>query len=292
MMKYMKSQSAMEYLMTYGWAILIIAVVLGVLFQLGVFGGANLAPKATPGSCEVQRTAAGTSLEGMCQGELPQDVAEIRQSSASGVNFPYSSTLSFPSTGTASMWIYLDSGPTSGCWDVLSSGHYGSSGWDFILNAPAQLYFEVWDPTANSRETVYFPAVATNTWEFVAGTFVIGSPGVISYTNGVQSQTATLDSYAPSQNAIVLGATGTNPQCGTAPPFQVANIQLYNTTLSTAEVQALYQEGIGGAPVRPQNIVGWWPLNSNANDYSGNSNDGQIVSIGYSSSWSSGYSAP
>ena len=32
-----KAQSAMEYLITYGWAILIIAVVLGVLFQLGVF---------------------------------------------------------------------------------------------------------------------------------------------------------------------------------------------------------------------------------------------------------------
>ncbi|MGC9205412.1 MAG: hypothetical protein ACP5FN_04040, partial [Candidatus Micrarchaeia archaeon] len=37
-----KAQSAMEYLMTYGWAILIIAVVLGALFSLGVFNGASL----------------------------------------------------------------------------------------------------------------------------------------------------------------------------------------------------------------------------------------------------------
>ena len=36
-----KAQSAMEYLMTYGWAILIIAVVLGALFSLGVFNGQN-----------------------------------------------------------------------------------------------------------------------------------------------------------------------------------------------------------------------------------------------------------
>ncbi len=36
-----KSQSAMEYLMTYGWAILIIAVVLGALYSLGIFNGAN-----------------------------------------------------------------------------------------------------------------------------------------------------------------------------------------------------------------------------------------------------------
>ena len=33
-----KGQSAMEYLMTYGWAILVIAVALGALYSLGVFG--------------------------------------------------------------------------------------------------------------------------------------------------------------------------------------------------------------------------------------------------------------
>lgn len=34
-----RAQSAMEFLMTYGWAILIIAVVLVVLFRLGIFSG-------------------------------------------------------------------------------------------------------------------------------------------------------------------------------------------------------------------------------------------------------------
>ncbi|MDE1852117.1 MAG: hypothetical protein KGH69_05565, partial [Candidatus Micrarchaeota archaeon] len=33
----LKLQGAMEYLMTYGWAILIVAVVLAVMFSLGVF---------------------------------------------------------------------------------------------------------------------------------------------------------------------------------------------------------------------------------------------------------------
>ena len=36
-----RSQSAMEYLMTYGWAILIVAVVLGALYSLGIFNGVN-----------------------------------------------------------------------------------------------------------------------------------------------------------------------------------------------------------------------------------------------------------
>lgn len=37
-----KSQSAMEYLITYGWAILIISVVLAALFYLGVFNPSSL----------------------------------------------------------------------------------------------------------------------------------------------------------------------------------------------------------------------------------------------------------
>jgi len=38
----LRAQSAMEYLMTYGWAILIIGVVLGVLFSMGVFNSSSL----------------------------------------------------------------------------------------------------------------------------------------------------------------------------------------------------------------------------------------------------------
>ena len=32
-----RSQSALEYMMTYGWAILIIVIVAGVLYGLGIF---------------------------------------------------------------------------------------------------------------------------------------------------------------------------------------------------------------------------------------------------------------
>jgi hypothetical protein len=63
--KAVKSQSAMEYLMTYGWAILIIAVVLGALFALGVFNSTSLAGSsclATPGY-ECQNPTLTTSGE-------------------------------------------------------------------------------------------------------------------------------------------------------------------------------------------------------------------------------------
>jgi len=40
----MKSQSAMEYLITYGWAILIVTLVVGVLYTLGLFNPSSIAP--------------------------------------------------------------------------------------------------------------------------------------------------------------------------------------------------------------------------------------------------------
>ena len=71
-----------------------------------------------------------------------------------------------------------------------------------------------------------------------------------------------------------------------------SNIQVYNTSLSANDIQALYLEGIGGAPIDLQNLVAWWPLNGNANDYSGNGNDGQISNVNFVSNWWSGYTPP
>ena len=49
-MGFKRGQAAMEYLMTYGWAILVIVIVLAALLYLGVF---NLASK-TPDICNFQ----------------------------------------------------------------------------------------------------------------------------------------------------------------------------------------------------------------------------------------------
>ena len=71
-----------------------------------------------------------------------------------------------------------------------------------------------------------------------------------------------------------------------------ANLQLYNTSLSENDLTALYLEGIGGAPIDVHNIVGWWPLNGNANDYSGNGNSGTATGVTYTGSYLSSYTPP
>ena len=126
-----KAQSAMEYLMTYGWAILIIAVVLGALFQLGVFNANNFAPKALPGSCKVFRpngpgTTSFINLEGVCTGELPQYVAQFNGNSyiASGTTYIPSGSQPITVTG---WFLYTPANPSpSMFWSYGVSGNCGA----------------------------------------------------------------------------------------------------------------------------------------------------------------------
>jgi hypothetical protein len=66
---------------------------------------------------------------------------------------------------------------------------------------------------------------------------------------------------------------------------QISNVQIYNTSLDASSIATLYQEGIGGAPVDPSHLVGWWPLNGDVKDYSGNNNNGAPTAITYTAQY-------
>ncbi|MGC8628656.1 MAG: LamG-like jellyroll fold domain-containing protein [Candidatus Micrarchaeia archaeon] len=283
-----KAQSAMEYLMTYGWAILIIAVVLGALFQLGVFNANNFAPKAPPGACQIFRpngpgTTSFLSLEGECQGELPEYVGRFDNSYII-MQQPFGVASTMPFTITA--WIDPSSTP-SGIQGVTS---YGSTPCDGDVYA---LY--VWN--GNVGGGVGCPGVQTqlqvpaHTWSFEA--IVITSSGETFYLDGQSSSNTITPGALPSgyTNYLTIGIA--NYETGNFLfDGKIANVQYYNASLSPSEIQALYQEGIGGAPIDLQNLVGWWPLNGNANDYSGNGNNGQISNVNFVSNWWQGYTPP
>ncbi|MGC8478517.1 MAG: LamG domain-containing protein, partial [Candidatus Micrarchaeia archaeon] len=248
-----KAQSAMEYLMTYGWAILIIAVVLGALFQLGVFNANNFAPKAPPGACQVFRpngpgTTQFINLEGICSGELPQYVAQFN-----GQNGYITSTVNGLPIGseqrTVTAWFYVPTQPPSGNQDALFA--YGTQNncdqtfWVSVSGTGAtcnggQIFIDNW---CTCQSFPGYTTLITGTWYFVAfeynGTYQIGYLG----NNG---NIVKVDAQA-SVN------TGSSPfYIGFWPVRQyfngnIANVQIYNTSLSSSEIQALYQVGIGGA---------------------------------------------
>ncbi len=280
-----RSQSAMEYLMTYGWAILIIAIVLVALFSLGIFNSSNFAPRAQPGSCEVLRNSAQTSLVGQCNGMLPEYVAIFPNNRSYITTYVPGST----SNITVSFWFYLPpSTNTSAVFPQI-----------FQTQAPsnALVYFALNNkvPTGTTwrvNGACYTDGILLNigAWNFFVANFsYLSGMGYASVNGKGSSTTASCPGKIGSYGNVILGTYGGSPVIS---GMKLSNVQIYNTSLSNSSMQALYKEGIGGAPINVNNLVGWWPLNGNANDYSGYGNDGTAANVTYTSAWTSSYSAP
>jgi len=271
-----KSQAAMEYLMTYGWAILIIALSLVVLYSLGIMNPKNFIPRAPPGSCFVFRpngpgTTDFVSLQGTC-GYLPMYVASFN-----GVNsYVRTAQSSFPTGGnpvTYIAWVYLNDYRSYG--NVIVGFRWADD--TGILLSNGYLSFRLLSSTDNQFHYCQHPnRLALKKWYFVAGEYNNGN--IYLYLNNVNSSCLNTG-WTPRGSPykyIIIGATDIAYYCFNG---SISNAQMYSAILTPQEIQYLYQQGLGGGPVRLQNLVGWWPLNGDAKDYSGNNNHGTIYNV-------------
>ena len=60
-------------------------------------------------------------------------------------------------------------------------------------------------------------------------------------------------------------------------------MQIYNKTLTGPQINGLYSEGFGGGPITNAGLTNWYPLDGNANDYSGNNNNGAATNVNWMS---------
>lgn len=303
-----KLQSAMEYLMTYGWAILIVAVVLAALFELGVFNALNLEPHAPPGSCQVYRpegpsTLAYVSLSGECNGYLPQFVAKFNGKSTN-ISAPVSA-LSLMNKGqfAVTAWVYDDGStgteqmPVSIGADVCYTSYF--SGPEdtgvILLGAPA---YPAYAP--NSALPDYFKAAACifnttyggaqwewatanftqsdyNKWIFLAATY--NGTYLDLYINGkLANETKAPGEMLVPSNYISLGTMYSPIYSGSRFWYNgsLSNVQVYNESISSQSVAYMYNGGIGQPPEELDKLALWLPLNGNAGDYSGNTYGSQF----------------
>ncbi|MDE1851078.1 MAG: hypothetical protein KGH69_00100 [Candidatus Micrarchaeota archaeon] len=277
-------QSAMEYLMTYGWAILAIAVIMVSLYSLGIFNLSSFGPKATAGSCQVVKTATQISLAGQCNGYPPKYVmAPVYYNPPQYVfvNYNFPKMTAFTQVG----WTYYSTGTQSGfaLVEQASCGIFGP-GWSFDS---CNCRFSSNDVAVGCGGS-QVPSASKNRWQMVASSvYANGTVVTYSFTAGTESKAADVygsQIYVPA-GAVYMGSwqgSGSYTMNGI-----ISNIQIYNTTLDESALKALYNEGVGGAPVDVQHLIGWWPLNGNANDYSSNYRNGQTTNT----IWLSSYTA-
>ena len=205
------------------------------------------------------------------------------------ISVPYSGAFYPTQYVTVSLWFETTE-PISGSWSQLLNTAGLGAGCDYgtycLRAGSSNFYFSVATTSGLNQYTYVsnsaLPAsqkINTGNWNNVVG--VYDGSKVYIYWDGVlqNSATATGTLLQGSTNAITIA----DPYAA-AYQGSISNIQIYNTILTANQIQRLYQNGIGGAPVLTANVVGWWPLNGNANDYGGNGFSGTPTStVGYNS---------
>ncbi|MGC9099454.1 MAG: LamG domain-containing protein, partial [Candidatus Micrarchaeia archaeon] len=134
---------------------------------------------------------------------------------------------------------------------------YGSGSWFSVALTPAG-------------------SILPGRWYFIATTYLSGS-GQKIYINGVSQPLTYSVGSSTTTGTLANGGSGDiayNQGNGGLFDGLIANLQIYNVNLSQSQVLSLYGAGISSQPIAG-NIVAWYPLDGNANDYSGLGNDGQ-----------------
>lgn len=292
-MKNSRSQSAMEYLLTYGWALLIVAVAFSALFLLGVFNPNYFSPKAPTGSCSISRpfgpgTTRLLSLSGTCNNEIPQYVMKLDGATS------YANTSVLPlllvgaNSITISAWINPASFASAGI--IL----HHEKDYSIVISNTGNVAY------ANNANWNYGNfgytniGLQTSQWQHLVLTQNTNTVKI--YLNGVLKSTKTFDARtAPTNYPFYIGVyveSGVSNALSSYYNGKMADVQLYNVSLPTNSVFQLYLEGIGGVPIDYGNLLGWWPLNGDVNDYSGNLNNGAASNAIYINDWYLSYTPP
>lgn len=293
-----KAQSAMEYLTTYSWAIVVIVIVVLMLFELGLFSPNSSSARVLTGSCYVERpygpnTTQLIGLQGLCTGGLPKFVASFNGTNsvivgpvlgqATSNSVTIAAWMDAESQGTVTLYpidtnsIGLRAPSGSGTLRGVMTANVGGSYTNFIID--------------------YSGKYPLNYWVFVVTTY---NGNVLDlYVNGALAGSKTVNYPIFLQDGTIAGnfLIGGNhiPSIGDESSFygKMADVQFYNTALGASDIRELYAEGIGGAPLNLYNLIGWWPLNGNAKDYSGDNNDAyKTAGVSYITQWTTGYTAP
>ncbi len=287
----MKLQAALEYLNTYIWAILIIAVVFIVMIQLNVFNPNFWAAKQSPGSCTILRIQlGGATLHCTGKSLIPEFTASFSQQSATIDSAIEASVGSQPITSQITITFWADNSPACTSANACTYLHLSGSG-----GASCSGYSGLWITAGQSNlctsagsTSLVYPS--PHTWAFYAITI---SPVIaIAYENAVATQqSGTIGSISISN--IVMGDYN-YPGSNNWDSYNghLANVQIYNTSLSANQINSLYLEGIGGSPIDLRYLVGWWPLNGDSVDYSGYGNTGTSANVIFTDNWYNNYAQP
>lgn len=148
-------------------------------------------------------------------------------------------------------------------------------GWHSVGISNSHFYAHITNTSWGGSEIATTDAVNDGNWHFIV--FVFSNPSMKIYSDSKFKGSADfignlLSSGGWQNGGVKIGAYYDNPIYFNG---SMDDIRIYNRALSELEIQALYQEGDWTADP-PNELVADYPFNENANDESGNGNNGTV----------------
>ncbi len=119
-------------------------------------------------------------------------------------------------------------------------------------------------------------------WYFLVSRY--NGSDVSLWVNGVLENYSAVSGNLSAQGSGDYVYIGSRSNTGNYFNGSITNVQIYNASLSSSQIQSLYQSGPFGEPVLWSALAGWWPMLGNANDYSGHFYANFETNIKYSTS--------
>ncbi|MEM3839148.1 MAG: LamG-like jellyroll fold domain-containing protein, partial [Candidatus Micrarchaeaceae archaeon] len=116
-----------------------------------------------------------------------------------------------------------------------------------------------------------------NSWSFILLEAQISQSNTIYtlYINGTRVASGSVAQNIQPINSITFGSLQ-NPYNGL-----IANVQFYGSNLNTRQISYLYQEGIQGSPLSNLELLSWYPLDGDLNDYGPLHNAAYGINVSY-----------
>jgi len=183
------------------------------------------------------------------------------------IEIPHAEALDFPENEfTISSWVYSEDATTSQMIIFKGTSNTDLRYSTYFTNGLNEFRTVVGNSNNIAGDYVAEPF---NQWIHVVGKYKDGI--LTSYVNGQENGSLSIDftSVAPSTENLLIGKVGGDSQYMNG---RIDDVRLYNRALLDVEIDSLY--GKGGWTSLNQGLIAHYPFNGNANDESGNGNDG------------------
>ncbi|MBX3294604.1 MAG: hypothetical protein KF762_02635 [Acidobacteria bacterium] len=194
------------------------------------------------------------------------------------VSIPPAANLNVSGSISGEAWVFPETFPNT--YPRIFEKNNGSNQWLFTLANDGTISSSFGLNIAG--QSLYAPnnTISLGQWSHIAFTYDSATGQTRLYVNGNEVAAGTLATgLTTSGNGNLL--IGSNPVGTRDFDGLIDELSLYNRVLSQTEIAAIHAAGPAGkckpsATVAPDGLIGWWAGDGNANDTSGNSNNGLV----------------